>query len=74
VVGEFGVGAHGAVAAEGSSAHRGQEDVVLSPQHPFGHAGGAAGVDDVEILNGRPEAARPRVKFVDIAEMLATAL
>jgi hypothetical protein len=50
LTGEFGVRGKGAVAAERPSAHRGQEDVVLSPQHSFGHAGGAAGVEDVQII------------------------
>ena len=34
-------------------AHGGEEDVVVAPQDPFGHAGGAPGVDAVNV-GGRP--------------------
>ena len=36
--------------AEGPAAHGAEEAVVLAPQHAFGHAGGAAGVEDVEVV------------------------
>ena len=33
-----------------AAAHRRAEDVGLAPQHALGHAGGAAGVEDVEVV------------------------
>jgi hypothetical protein len=30
----------------------GEEDVLVSPDHPLGHAGGAAGVEDVDVVAG----------------------
>ena len=42
--------------AVGAAPHGGAEDVVLAPQHALGHARGAAGVEDVEVVGG---AARP---------------
>ncbi len=36
--------------AEAASPHGSHEDVGLSPQHTLGHAGGPAGVEDVEVV------------------------
>ena len=35
---------------ERPAAHGRHEDVVLAPEHTLGHAGGAAGVEDVQVL------------------------
>ena len=35
------------------AAHGADEDVGLPPQDPLGHAGGSAGVEDVQVV-GRP--------------------
>ncbi len=36
-----------------ATAHGGEEDVLLAPEHALGHAGGAAGVEHVDVV-GRP--------------------
>ncbi len=46
----------GSGGADGPPAHGADVDVGLAPEHALGHAGGAAGVEDVEVV-GR--AARP---------------
>ena len=35
-------------------AEEGEEGVLVAPHHPFGHSGGAAGVDDVAVVVGAP--------------------
>ena len=44
--------------AEVPAAERAEEDVLGAPHHALGHAGGAAGVEDVEVVGGAgPEVA-----------------
>ncbi len=45
-------------AAEQPTAHGVEIDIVLAPQHPLGHPGRAAGVEDVEIIRRQRQVQR----------------
>ena len=58
------------------AAERGEEDVLLAPHHALGHAGGAAGVEDVEVVGraglevARRRRRRERVLVLDRGELV----
>ena len=45
---------------EGPATHGPDEDVVLAPQHALRHAGGPAGVEDVEVVGATTAGRRGR--------------
>ena len=54
------VGVGDGLGTPAAPSHGGEEDVLLAPQDPLGHPGGAAGVEDVEVVRGPwPEVRAP---------------